>query len=43
MTPKEALAAYREELSAAGVSPSSTSVEQENRLQELVLAVWAAE
>ena len=39
----EALADYREELVAAGVFPSTTSPEQEEHLQQLVLEVWKAE
>ena len=39
----EALADYREELAAAGVLPSSTSPEQEEHLQQLVLEVWKEE
>jgi hypothetical protein len=43
LSPTQALRAYRDELAAAGVSPLATSPEQENRLQELVVAVWEAE
>ena len=43
MTPQEALAAYREELAAAGVSPLETSPLQEAILQALVLTTLVEE
>ena len=40
---REALAFYRALLIANGVAPSETTVEQEQRLQELVVEVWQEE
>jgi len=40
---REALSFYRALLVAHGIAPSETTVEQEQRLQELVVAVWEAE
>jgi hypothetical protein len=42
-SPTEALRVYRQRLVDAGVTPSTTSPEQEEELQQLVLEVWKAE
>jgi hypothetical protein len=42
-SPSEALRACRDQLAAAGVTPLSTSPEQEAELQRLVLEVWQSE
>jgi hypothetical protein len=43
LSPAATLRAYLAELEAAGISPGQTSVEQENRLQELVVEIWESE